>query len=211
MTAVDDNGSGGTSERIVAEGLRLFVERGFRGTTIGDIEEAAGLTRRAGALYNHFRSKEAVLEAAFDRHVRELEAMHSAIEMMPLGDLRAELTLLGRWGLHMLRQERNLRRIVITEGDRFPALKERYRVAVVDRSYAEALTFLRRKIEEGELPALDPEALAALMAGALLGYQLELDVFDRAILGVDEERFLKTFVEAGMALAGQGPEENDDG
>jgi len=38
------------------------------------------------------------------------------------------------------------------------------------------------------------------MAGALLGYQIEHDVFGRPPLGVDEERFLKTFVEAGMAL-----------
>ena len=185
-----------TAERIVDQGLRLFADRGFRGTTMGDIEEAAGLTRRSGAVYKHFPSKEAVLEAAFDRHVQELEAMHSAIEMMPLGDLRAELTLLGRWGLHMLREERDLRRIVITEGDRFPALKERYREGVVDRSYEEALTFLRRK----ELDGVDAEAVAAVMAAALLGYQIEQDVFGRPPLEVSEDRFLEALVDAGMRL-----------
>jgi len=185
-----------TAERIVDQGLRLFADRGFRGTTMGDIEEAAGLTRRSGAVYKHFPSKEAVLEAAFDRHVQELEAMHTAIEMMPLGDLRAELTLLGRWGLHMLREERDLRRIVITEGDRFPALKERYREGVVDRSYEEALTFLRRK----ELDGVDAEAVAAVMAAALLGYQLEQDVFGRPPLEVSEDRFLEALVDAGMRL-----------
>ena len=211
MEAVADNGTVSTRERIVAEGLRLFADRGFRGTTIGDIEEAAGLTRRAGALYNHFPSKEAVLEAAFERHVRELEAVHSAIEMMPLGDLRAELTLLGRWGLHMLRQERDLRRIVITEGDRFPALKERYRESVVDRSYAEGLKFVRLTIEDGGRQGSDAEAVTALMTTALLGYQLEHDVFDRPPLGVGEERFLEAFVEAGLALAESRREETDDG
>src|SRR5512132_2713607 len=101
-----------TPDRIVDEGLRLFAENGFQGTTVGEIERRAGLTPRAGALYKHFPSKEAVLEAAFERHVQELEALHSAIELMPLGDLRAELVLLARWGLHMLAQERDLRRIV---------------------------------------------------------------------------------------------------
>src|SRR4029453_19136606 len=129
MPASADTSSDGrtTADRIVDEGLRLFAENGFRGTTVGEIERRAGLTPRAGALYKHFPSKEAVLEAAFERHVSELEALHSAIELMPLGDLRAELTLLARSGLQMLSRERDLRRIVITEGDRFPDLKRGFR------------------------------------------------------------------------------------
>src|SRR5215218_9307673 len=66
-----------TADRIVDEGLRLFAENGFQGTTVGEIERRAGLTPRAGALYKHFPSKEAVLEAAFERHVAELEAIGS--------------------------------------------------------------------------------------------------------------------------------------
>jgi AcrR family transcriptional regulator len=47
-----------TRERIVTEAMRLFAERGYRGTTVWDIEEAAGLAPRAGGLYKHFRSKQ---------------------------------------------------------------------------------------------------------------------------------------------------------
>jgi AcrR family transcriptional regulator len=196
-----------TRDRIVEAGMRLFAERGFRGATVGEIEEAAGLTPRAGALYKHFESKHAVLDAAFERHVRELEAIHSAIELTPLGDLRAELTLLARWGLHMLDRERDLRRIVITEGDRFPELKERFRERIADRAYREAITFIRRKIERGELPEADAEAVAVLLVGALLAYHLELDVFGRPPAGVDEERLVATFVDACMAMASGTREE----
>ena len=59
-----------TRERIVTEAMRLFARRGFRGTTVGEIEQAAGLAPRAGGLYKHFRSKEEVL-AAGDRAPRE--------------------------------------------------------------------------------------------------------------------------------------------
>src|SRR5215207_11446739 len=129
MPARADTAANGraTAERIVDEGLRLFAENGFHGTTVGEIERRAGLTPRAGALYKHFPSKEAVLEAAFERHVAELEPLRSAIAMMPLGDLRAELTLLIRWCLKILASERDLRRIVISEGERFPRLKRRFR------------------------------------------------------------------------------------
>jgi AcrR family transcriptional regulator len=189
-----------TADRIVDAGLRLFAERGYQGTTVGEIERACGLTPRAGALYKHFSSKEAVLEAAFERHIAELEGLHSAIELMPLGDMRSELTLLIRWGLQMLERQSDLRRIVITEGDRFPRLKRRYREGIVDRAYEEVTAFVRSKIATGELPDADAEAIAVLVTTALLGYRIELDVFGRPPAGVDQERLISAVVENCMAL-----------
>ena len=194
-----------TPERIVEAGITLFSDRGFKGTTVGELERAAGLTPRAGALYKHFPSKEAVLEAAFERHVAEVEALHSAIELMPLGDLRAELTLLARFGMQTLVRERALRRIVITEGDRFPDLKRRYRERVVDRSYEEVIGFISLKVAAGEFPDCDVEAVAVVMVGALLGYSVEYDVFGRQPAGVDEDRFIDAVVDAAMALAEAPP------
>jgi AcrR family transcriptional regulator len=196
----------GTADRIVDEGLALFAENGFQGTTVGEIERRAGLTPRAGALYKHFPSKEAVLEAAFERHVAELEAISSAIEMMPLGDLRAELTLLARSGLQMMSRERALRRIVITEGDRFPDLKRRFKSGIVDRAYREATTFVRQKMETGEIPEGDAEALAVAMVGSLLAYELEIDVFGRPPAGVDEDRLVAAVVDSWMAMSTGGKE-----
>ncbi len=124
-----------------------------------------------------------MLEAAFERHVAEVEALHSAIELMPLGDLRAELTLLARFGMQTLVRERALRRIVITEGDRFPDLKRRYQERVVDRSYEEVIGFISLKVAAGEFPDCDVEAIAVVMVGALLGYSVEYDVFGRQPAG----------------------------
>ncbi len=190
-----------TPERIVDAGLRLFAERGYQGTTVGEIEQAAGLTPRAGALYKHFPSKEAVLEAAFERHISELEGLHSAIELMPLGDLRAELTLLIRWGLQMLERQSDLRRVVILEGDRFPKLKRRYREKIVDRAYEEVIAFVANAIKEQELPEVDAEAVSVVVVGALLGYRIEQDVFGRVPAGVDQDRFVAALVDTCTAFA----------
>jgi AcrR family transcriptional regulator len=192
---------GGTADRLVDEGLRLFAENGFQGTTVGEIERRAGLTPRAGALYKHFPSKEAVLEAAFERHISELEAISSAIELMPLGDLRAELTLLARSSLQLLARERSLRRIVITEGDRFPDLKRRFKEGVVDRAYEEAIGFVRQKMGTGEFPDGDAEAIAVAMLGSLLAYEFEIDIFGRPPAGVDEERLIAAVVDSWMAMS----------
>src|SRR6476619_7343798 len=97
-----------TRERIVAEARRLFAEQGYQGTSVGEIEAAAGLSPRSGALYKHFPSKQALLEAVVGQHTDVVEEMRSQLEVMPLGDLRAELTLTARWGLAELRREHEL-------------------------------------------------------------------------------------------------------
>jgi TetR/AcrR family transcriptional regulator, cholesterol catabolism regulator len=52
--------------------LRLFDERGFKAVTVRDVMEVQGLT--AGAMYNHFRSKELLLVSLITDSVGGLEA-----------------------------------------------------------------------------------------------------------------------------------------
>ena len=49
-----------TANRILIQAMRIFLEKGYHGTSIDDITQAAGLTK--GALYWHFRSKEELLK-----------------------------------------------------------------------------------------------------------------------------------------------------
>jgi AcrR family transcriptional regulator len=59
-----------TVKKILDVSLKLFIEKGFEQTTVLDIVgNLGGLTR--GAFYHHFKSKEEVLEAIFDRDFSE--------------------------------------------------------------------------------------------------------------------------------------------
>ena len=79
---------------------------------------------------------------------------------MPLGDLRAELTLMARMALDELERERLLCRLVMREGDRFPELATRSTPAIVDRGHRIAIAWLQqpRRRARRELP--DVEATA---------------------------------------------------
>ncbi|GAM09883.1 HTH-type transcriptional repressor KstR2 [Geobacter sp. OR-1] len=64
-------------ERLLAEGLRLFTSKGYAGTTVREIVEAAGVTKPV--LYYYFNSKEGIylelMEGAytiFGERMREL-------------------------------------------------------------------------------------------------------------------------------------------
>jgi AcrR family transcriptional regulator len=190
-----------TRERIVSEAMRLFAERGYRGTTVGDIEQAAGLAPRAGGLYKHFPSKEAVLSAGIERHVTEIEAMRSAIDLMPLGDLRAELTLIARWALAELRREQDLMRIVFRDGDRFPKLVDLFRERVVDRGYREATRVIGRVFEQAGAPRQERDAVAAIALGSLVHYRVEETMFGAPPAGVGEEEFIDAWVEVWTRVA----------
>src|SRR5438067_9126423 len=91
-----------TKQRLLAEGVRLFADKGFRETTVGEIEAAAGLEPRRGALYRHFPSKEALLEAALEQHLRTVADAGTAVDEPPTGDVRTEALVMGRWLLDEL-------------------------------------------------------------------------------------------------------------
>jgi AcrR family transcriptional regulator len=66
-------------EQIVTLAARLFGEKGYDGTSLRDIAEAAGITK--AALYYHFPDKERLYEDVAMTRIRELlEEVKAAIE-----------------------------------------------------------------------------------------------------------------------------------
>jgi AcrR family transcriptional regulator len=184
-----------TRERIVTEAIRQFAVNGFSGTTVGDIEEAAGLAPRAGGLYKHFRSKEAVLSAAIDRHVQEMEGIRARFEVMPLGNVRAELTLAARWGISELRAEQLVMKVVQKDGDRFPAVVAEVHARIIAPGHAQARMLFERVFAEAGIEGRDPGATAAAALGSLVGYVLEDTMFGRLPGNVSEEEFIEAWVD----------------
>jgi AcrR family transcriptional regulator len=75
-----------SEERILNESMRLFLERGYHGTSIDDITQAAGLTK--GAFYWHFRSKEALLRKIIEKYEKSfLDGLIRAVSEVKGGAL----------------------------------------------------------------------------------------------------------------------------
>lgn len=122
-----------TKERILEVALDLFATQGFDGTTITAIERKVGLAAGTGSLYRHFRSKEELLHAAVEREVvrllAEAEAERAALE--PLDDDEARLTQDYEQCLRDVQRFDRLFRLLLTEGERLPALRATARRALV--------------------------------------------------------------------------------
>jgi len=180
--------------------MALFAEHGYQGTTVGDIEQVAGLAPRSGALYQHFKGKEEVLRACVEKHVEELDRMQDAMEMLPLGDLRAELLLMGRWNLADLARRQPLYRFLWKEGDRFPDLRDRLGEAFVEKPLRRVAEWLREHAAAAGVPEPDCEALTLVIVQSMTAYRSLESLYDHPPLGVDEERFLNAWVETCLAL-----------
>lgn len=90
MPRQQDAGGESTHERILRVAAEVFARKGYHGTGVAELGEAAGLKR--GALYYHIGSKEDLLYDLSKRHVEEaLERGTKVVgtDLHPIDKLRA--------------------------------------------------------------------------------------------------------------------------
>jgi AcrR family transcriptional regulator len=182
-----------TKERLLDEAMRLFGERGFGATSVAEIERSAGLTPGAGGLFHHFRTKEEVLVAGIDRQLARLEAVRRIRGAVPpLGDLRAELTLVARYVLLELEEEQELLRVLVSESRQRPHLLTGAVEQVVRGTFDEFASLLARSGGTAVGAALALGALVAFASAELLLGQAPVDA--------DREEVIATWVEMVVRL-----------
>jgi AcrR family transcriptional regulator len=179
-----------TRERLVTEAMRLFSEQGYKATSVAQIEGAAGLAAGSGALYHHFKSKEVLLEAGIDRQLDRRRAMHDIRSLFAgLGDLRAELTLLGRYLLTVIDEESQLLQIAArTPTNRSSRLDDAY-AALVDGLYIELADWLMGWAPE--IGREDAATIAAIGVNALLGKRATKALFHAPGADIPDERYIR--------------------
>jgi AcrR family transcriptional regulator len=178
------------AERLLAAAMDLFAQKGYAGTSVGEIQEAAGLTFGSGALYKHFPSKEAVLAVGIERfveHARTERESLAALNELPVPDA---LTAIGRSAMTSFARDADALRIAWRDLEPFPALQEKVRTEQIRATYDEFAVWLGRQAAEGRVPEHDCDALAAVALSSLAFFQLLHFLLHDTPGGVDEERFV---------------------
>jgi AcrR family transcriptional regulator len=169
---------------ILAAALAEFAARGFAATRLDDVARRAGVAK--GTIYLYFRDKESL----FQELVRTmLSPLVGAIEAAPLRDLpiRAVVELIVDvfvneiYGTH----RKDVIRLILAEGPRFPKLAEFYYREVISRVLPIVRARLALAVERGELEhdalarfpqLLVAPALLAILWSGLFGRFAPLDV-----------------------------------
>ena len=169
---------------ILAAALKEFAARGFAATRLDDVARRAGVAK--GTIYLHFRDKESL----FQELVRSmLSPLVGTIEAAALRDLpiRAVLEVIVDLFVNEIygTRRKDVIRLIIAEGSRFPKLAEFYYHEVIARVLPVVRARLTLAVERGELPhdalarfpqLLVAPALVSIIWNALFGRLAPLDV-----------------------------------
>jgi len=156
-------------EAILGAALDEFSARGFEATRLDDVARRAGVAK--GTIYLYFRDKESL----FQELVRTmLSPIVGTIEAAPMADLpiRAVADIVVDTFVREIfgTRRKDVIRLIIAEGPRFPTLAEFYYHEVIERVSAAMRALMTRAVARGELPT---DALARfpqlLIAPALVG------------------------------------------
>jgi AcrR family transcriptional regulator len=150
-------------ETILTAALDEFSERGFAETRLDDVARRAGVAK--GTIYLYFRDKESLFQELIRTMLTPLvgtiEAMGAAD--LPLPQLSEHIAEMFVREVYETRRK-DVVRLMITEGRRFPKLAEFYYREVLSRIVAAVRALMKRAADRGEVPPglVDfPQILAA--------------------------------------------------
>jgi AcrR family transcriptional regulator len=150
-------------DAILAAALDEFSAQGFAAARLDDVAKRAGVAK--GTIYLYFRDKEAlfqeIVRSLLTPVVGSVEALRDAdIPIRVLADRLVDLFVDEIFGT----RRRDVIRLMIAEGRRFPKLAEFYHREVLSRAMAAMRALLARAAARGEVPdtlVRFPQLLAA--------------------------------------------------
>jgi TetR/AcrR family fatty acid metabolism transcriptional regulator len=179
-------------EAIIRESIKLFLSNGYRGTSVKEITEAAGIGR--GTLYWYFRSKDEILTSIFEKWETEfVQGLIKAVNDRE-GNFIAKYKAFHKYATEFARDQRELAIVFntllneIVGTDSEPG-------KVVRGVYGRYWHFLERMLEDGKEDGsvrqdLDAALYAHVIIASHTGMLVEWFVVGEAL---DVGPFVRTF------------------
>ena len=154
-----------TRDALVLAARGVFEERGYAGTRMGDIAEAAGVSH--GTVYTWFATKDAVLMAVVESLVDDL---YASLSTPQAAEPLARIDLANRRYLDAYREHARLLEVVeqaATTDENFRAVLAGLRAAHVERV---AATIRHLQVDGLARADLDAHAAAAALCAMVEGF-----------------------------------------
>jgi len=209
--------------QIVAVAMRLFSERGFRGTTTKEIAQAAGVSE--AIIFRHFATKEDLYTAIIDHKScsglgaahREGAGPHSMSdhlscvisESMERGDDRAVFEGLALAMMEQHEADPQFLRLLLYSALEGHQLAQIFWDRTVRVMYEMLGSYISRRQEEGALREADPFVVVRALTGSVIHHSLNNTLWDkdpeRRILNISNGEAARAFTDVilhGVAAGG---------
>lgn len=182
------NNTSNIEERIISEARRLFVEKGYTGTSMSEIAEATGLTR--SSLHYYYHTKDSLFQAVFSSILASFIPKIQEIMTTdkPIGE-RIE-NLVDTY-LEKLQDNPYLPLFLIREANRDP---EHLLASIKDmgllRYFVEISRHLQTEMNEGKLRPVPMYTIVFTFYGLLLVPFIFQNVARKLLSGGNEEEYI---------------------
>ncbi|WP_377298015.1 TetR/AcrR family transcriptional regulator [Rhizobium sp. SGZ-381] len=184
--------------QILDAAFEEFIAHGYGMTRVEDIAERIGVTK--GTIYVYFPTKENLFSAMIAHIATPLEEL-----LRGVGDLsgncaeRLEALLLMSYEKVLKnRHTRELIRLVVSEGSRFPEIIKRHQEELIDPLFNHVQALLDEGIAAGEFRA-GPAALASVIVGPVIAL-----VVDHLVFGETPQEECDAYIRAHLDLITRG-------
>jgi AcrR family transcriptional regulator len=175
-------------ESILAGALEEFSARGFEAARLDDVAKRAGVAK--GTIYLYFADKETLFQELVRSMLTPLIGHFETLATVDVPFPVLAERLVGLVSHELIASRRkDIIRLIISEGTRFPAIADFYYREVLSRVFAALQQILQRALDRGELrhrgfvafpQLLGAPVLVAIVWTSLFEKQAPLDV--RAML-----------------------------
>jgi AcrR family transcriptional regulator len=166
-------------QAILEAGLTVFAAEGFAAARLDDVAEKAGVAK--GTIYFSFKDKEDLFEqivlGALTPLLDRLDLFVSEADL-PFEDLLTRLFEVFQTEILATRR-REIIRLVIAEGARFPRIAEFYHRQVIAKGLALVRSIAKRAHQRGELSSAALERFPHLIFAPLLTAVIWQSVFSK--------------------------------
>jgi AcrR family transcriptional regulator len=176
----------------------VFLRNGYVGASMDEVAALAAVSKQT--VYKHFADKESLFSEIVTGTVDEAgDRVHAEVlQLADSGDIAADLRDLARRQLALVMQPRvlQLRRLVIGEAGRFPALGRTFYERGPGRTLQALAEAFERLVQEGILTVDDPQLAAEHFNWLVLSIPLNRAM----LLGDDEQPDLDRYADEGVRV-----------
>lgn len=184
--------------QILKVAMRLFSQRGFRGTTTKEIAQAAGVSE--AMVFRHFATKEELYSAILDHKAclhDELDPLQRVAEAIRRKDDRAVFEGMALDALNHHESDPEFQRLLLYSALEEHELAHMFWEKFVLRVYHSLRTYIRQRQRDGAFRELEPFVIVRAFIGMIIHHSLNNNLWDRErrLLRISNQAVARSFTD----------------
>lgn len=186
-------------DQILHIAMRLFAERGFRGTTTKEIAQAAGVSE--AMVFRHYANKNELYRAIIDHKAcNEVDIKTPLEKMMELAESKDDYALFYGLALNALNKHRddpNFMRLLLYAALEGHELSQMFFENFVVEVYNFLGSYIEQRQREGVFRQMEPRIIVRSFIGMIMHHSLNNTLWDRQqkLLPISNEDAARQFTQ----------------